>query len=79
MIDCTTAVKQLWNFIELEMDGEDRDQMEEHLDFCKRCCGELEFAEEMREVLKSAAGPKLPDDAANRLGQFIDEIEEHGE
>ena len=79
MIDCTTAVKQLWNFIEQEMDGEDRNQMEEHLDFCKRCCGELEFAEEMREVLKNSAGPKLPDDAAIRLGHFIDEIEEHGE
>ena len=75
MIDCTTAVKQLWDFIELEMDGDDKANMEEHLAFCKRCCGELEFAEELRGVLKSAAEPTLPQDAASRLGRFIDEIE----
>jgi anti-sigma factor (TIGR02949 family) len=79
VIDCSTAVEQLWDFIEHAMGGEDRAKMEEHLAFCKRCCGEVEFAEELRVVLKGAAGPKLPDDAATRLGRFIDEIEEHGE
>lgn len=78
MIDCTTAVKQLWDFIEQELEGDDETKMEEHLAFCKRCCGEVEFAEELRDVLKDAAGPKLPDDAAIRLSEFIDNIEEAG-
>lgn len=78
MIDCTTAVKQLWNFIEQSMEADDRNQMEEHLAFCKRCCGELEFAEEFQEMLKGAASPELPDDVGSRLSRFIDQIEENG-
>lgn len=78
MIDCTTAVKQLWAFIEREMEDDDKASMDEHLNFCKRCCGEVEFAEELRDVLKTAAGPKLPEDAAVRLGDFIERLEERG-
>ncbi len=76
MIDCSTAVRQLWVFIEQEITSEDKAKMEEHLAFCKRCCGEVEFAEEMRDVLKGAAKPGVPDDAAARLSHFIDGIEE---
>jgi anti-sigma factor (TIGR02949 family) len=79
MIDCNTAVEQLWDFIERELGEDDKSKMEEHLAFCKRCCGELEFAEELRVVLKSAARPDLPDDTADRLTQFIDSLEEGGE
>ncbi len=78
MIDCSTAVKQLWDFIEQELEVDDEAKMEEHLAFCKRCCGEVEFAEELRDVLKDAAGPNLPEDAAARLSDFIDNIEEAG-
>lgn len=76
MIDCTTAVQRLWNFIELELDESDREEMDEHLAFCRRCCGEVEFAEELRTFLKDAAGPALPSDAADRLTHFIESIED---
>ena len=75
MIDCTTAVRQLWDFIERELPVDDQERVEEHLAFCRRCCGEVEFAEELRSFLKGAARPTLPEDAEARLNQFIDEIE----
>ena len=77
MIDCTSAVRRLWNFIELELPDHERDEMEEHLAFCRRCCGEVEFAEELRAFLKDSARPALPTDAEARLNQFIDAIEKH--
>lgn len=76
MIDCTSAVRRLWNFIELELPEAERDEMDEHLAFCRRCCGEVEFAEELRTLLKDFARPGLPPDAAVRLGEFIDSIED---
>ncbi|MEX1043187.1 MAG: zf-HC2 domain-containing protein [Acidimicrobiia bacterium] len=75
MIDCTSAVRRLWNFIELDLPEAERDEMDKHLAFCRRCCGEVEFAEELRVLLKDSAGPELPPDAAVRLGEFIDSIE----
>ena len=76
MIDCTSAVQRLWNFIELDLPEAERDEMEEHLAFCRRCCGEVEFAEELRTFLKDSARPALPEDAETRLSDFIDMIEE---
>lgn len=75
MIDCTSAVKRLWDFIELRLDAPQKTEMEEHLAFCRRCCGEVEFAEELRSFLKESSGPTLPPEAADRLNQFIDTIE----
>jgi anti-sigma factor RsiW len=76
VIDCSTAVRQLWDFIEQDLNEEDQTLVEEHLAFCRRCCGEVEFAEELRTFLKSAARPLLPEDAEARLSEFIDTIEE---
>ncbi len=78
MIDCTTAVTQLWDFVERELDAGDKANIEEHLAFCRRCCGEVEFVEELRSFLKDAARPGLPLDAEQRLGQFITDLEESG-
>lgn len=75
MIDCTTAVSQLWDYLEKEVDESQREGMEEHLAFCKRCCGEVEFADELRGVLKKAAEPRIPDEVAEKLESFIEEIE----
>jgi anti-sigma factor RsiW len=74
VIDCSSAVRRLWDFIERQLPTVENQEMEEHLAFCRRCCGEVEFAEEMRTFLKDSAGPSLPDDAATRLLEFIDTI-----
>lgn len=76
MIDCTSAVRRLWKFIELELPDAERDEMDEHLAFCRRCCGEVEFAEELRTLLRDSASPSLPPDAAVRFDDFIETIED---
>ena len=79
MIDCTTAVTQLWDFVERELDASDKAKVEEHLAFCRRCCGEVEFVEELRAFLKDAARPALPAGAEQRLSQFITDLEGSGQ
>lgn len=79
MIDCRTAVAQLWDFAERQLDTADSAKVEEHLAFCRRCCGEVEFVEELRTFLKDAARPDLPPEAERRLERFIADLEESGQ
>lgn len=76
MISCSDAVQQLWDYLEDGLDEVDQGRVEEHLAFCRRCCGEVEFAEALRDVLRSAARPHLPDDVEGRLVSFLEHLEE---
>jgi anti-sigma factor (TIGR02949 family) len=67
MISCTEAVRQLWEYLEDDVGAQDRAAVEEHLAFCRRCCGELEFAEELRRILVSATEVELPTEVEDRL------------
>ena len=51
MITCAEAVRQLWDYLDGVVDDSRRELVEEHLAFCRRCCGELEFAGELRAFL----------------------------
>jgi anti-sigma factor (TIGR02949 family) len=53
MIRCSEAVRQLWQYLEGELPEEDRAKVDEHLAACLRCCGEAEFANELRRFLAS--------------------------
>jgi anti-sigma factor (TIGR02949 family) len=74
MITCAEAVRQLWDYLDGAVDDSQREQVEEHLAFCRRCCGELEFAEELRAFLTSHAQDELPPDIHARLRATLDEL-----
>jgi mycothiol system anti-sigma-R factor len=75
MITCAEAVKQLWAYLDGELPVESRAAVEEHLSFCRRCCGEAEFAEELRAFLAREAADDIPDDVRRRLLTTLDELE----
>lgn len=70
MISCADAVRQLWAYLEQELSATDRALVEAHLDVCRRCCGEVEFADELRRFLAQTP-PELPADVRRRLEGFI--------
>lgn len=74
MITCREAVRRLWDYLEDEVSRDDRAAVEKHLAFCRRCCGEVEFAEELRGVLAAAAPVELPPDVHTRLTGVLDEL-----
>lgn len=74
MISCTDAVKQLWDYLDGAVTESDRHAIEEHLDVCKRCCGEVEFADELRKFLEDQGSDELPPDTKQRLTAFLEEI-----
>lgn len=76
VITCSEAVEQLWAFLEHELDHQDEQAVEAHLAFCRRCCGELEFAKHLRRLLARRGSTDLPAEVRARLDRFVDELAE---
>lgn len=74
MISCSDAVTRLWDYLDGTVGEADRHAIEEHLDVCERCCGEAEFADELRRFLETHAYEELPSDARNRLTNSLEQI-----
>lgn len=75
MITCAEAVRQLWDYLDGLVDESQRQSIEEHLSFCRRCCGEVEFAEELRRFLAEHPESDVPQEARERLLATLDELE----
>lgn len=75
MISCSEAVSQMWELLDGAVEEPDRRAIEEHLQFCRRCCGELEFAQELRGFLASQAAAEIPSAVLERLSSTLDELE----
>lgn len=75
VIRCREAVERLWAYLDDELDEADHRAVEEHLRFCLRCCGEVMFAREVRQVLATRSRPNVPGDVRERLEGFIDQLE----
>jgi mycothiol system anti-sigma-R factor len=75
MITCAEAVRQLWEYLDGELPEQDRAAIEEHLGFCRRCCGEVEFAHELRGFLARGAAEEIPAEVRARLIATLDELE----
>ena len=78
MISCEEAVGRLWDYVEHTLEAEDRQQIDDHISVCRRCCGEADFAGELRGFLGTHAAGRLPDDARLRLETFLDELDPAG-
>ena len=76
VITCGAAVEQLWAFLDHELDDRDQRAVEAHLAFCRRCCGEMEFATHLRRLLATKGTGELPGEVRTRLDRFIDELAE---
>lgn len=71
-LPCSEAVRQLWDYLDHAISPEDQEKVEKHLSFCRRCCGELEFAKEMRAFLASSTVEDIPPHVKERLERFVE-------
>lgn len=74
MINCASAVERLWAYLDQELDDEDSAEVEAHLAFCRRCCGELEFAKHLRRLLADQDAGRMPAAMRARLDRFIEDL-----
>lgn len=77
MIRCSDAVRQLWQYLEDELPDQDRAKVDEHLAACLRCCGEAEFAAELRRFLVIHGQEEaIPDAVRQRLLTTLESLPE---
>lgn len=74
MISCSEAVRQLWEYLENELPDGDRQDVHEHLRACLRCCGEAEFAGELKGLLAAHGGEELPEHVRTALLSTLDSL-----
>jgi len=79
MISCRDAVHRLWRFLDGDLEPGEAQRVEDHLDQCVTCCGELEFSRELRKVLDAQRTADLPLAVRERLDQFVDHLDDVGE
>ncbi len=71
LIPCSEAVRQLWEYLEHAVSPEDQEKIDQHLSFCRTCCGELEFATGLRQLLASQGAEEFPPHVKARLQRFM--------
>jgi anti-sigma factor RsiW len=76
MIACHDAVERLWSYLDRNIDGAQEDELEQHLGLCRHCCGELEFAKQVRSKLASSADTPLEATAREQLQKFAQRLGE---
>jgi predicted anti-sigma-YlaC factor YlaD len=74
LIPCREAVRQLWDFLDGGISPVDHHQVAEHLAFCRRCCGELEFVAHLRDLLASQSADELEPQTIQRLERFVERL-----
>jgi mycothiol system anti-sigma-R factor len=74
MITCSEATRHLWEYLDATADQATRDTIEEHLARCRACCGELEFARELRRFLASSVRDEVPAAVLRRLNETLEEL-----
>ncbi len=72
MINCKEAVARLYAYLDRNLGRGSEAEVEEHLKLCRHCCGELEFAKQVRGLLRRpGAVHDVTPDVARRIEAFL--------
>jgi anti-sigma factor RsiW len=66
-IDCATAVRRLWDYLDGRLTPIAHDEVEAHLATCQKCPPHFVFAERMKRSLAGATTPAMSSDDEARL------------
>jgi mycothiol system anti-sigma-R factor len=72
MIDCSEAVRRMWAYLDHVLADRPVAEFEAHLDTCQRCCGELEFSRQLREMVAAIdTQPAIPPELRARVERLL--------
>ena len=71
-VDCTSAIHQLYVYLDGELTEERRVQISEHLDYCGPCADAAVFEAELRVVIANRCKDHVPGSLRERIAQLIE-------
>jgi anti-sigma factor (TIGR02949 family) len=70
-IDCEQALARIFELIDHELKGEEREAMAQHLDTCKSCFSRVEFERRLKSRLKSLRDAHTSDGERARIEKLL--------
>jgi len=75
MIKCEEVLKQLYDYIDRELDDNLRSEIEEHLKLCKYCCRHHDFEIQLKELVqRSCFEKKAPAFLKNKITDLLSDV-----
>jgi mycothiol system anti-sigma-R factor len=72
MRDCEDVLKELFNFIDNEMDGTSAAEIKAHLDLCRPCLDRVEFEKVLRQHCREKTNHFCPGKLKDRIKKLIE-------
>lgn len=76
--ECNDAVHRLYHFLDGELTGEKRAEIQRHLDECLPCLEAFDFEAELRIVIAQKCRDQVPESLRLRIAQAIHHEETFG-
>ncbi|HER34860.1 MAG TPA: mycothiol system anti-sigma-R factor [Halothiobacillaceae bacterium] len=70
-IDCAEVMRQLFEYLDGEVDAVSRSEIMHHLDDCRSCFSRVEFEKALKEKVKQASRGTAPDSLRQKLDVLI--------
>jgi len=78
--DCEHVLRQIELYLDGELVGVERVEIERHLEGCGGCTGHSEFQQRLKEMLRAKCGcDSVPDALVERIRSVTVQIHHHGE
>ena len=72
MADCNETLRELYQFIDGELDEAARKHIQGHLDDCSPCLAAYDFEAELRLVVRNRCVDQVPDTLRRRIAEAIE-------
>jgi anti-sigma factor (TIGR02949 family) len=70
-IDCEQALRHLFDFIDHELDDDERDAMQRHLATCRSCFSRANFENRLKDKLRELRRDEPGEDASERIKRLL--------
>ena len=70
-IDCEQALRKLFDFIDHELDADERDAMQRHLSTCRSCFSRANFERRFKDKLHELRHDEPGQDAEERIRRLL--------
>ena len=70
-IDCDEVMRQLFDFLDGEVDEKADDEIHHHIDECRSCFTRVEFERVLKERIRASKDETLPDSLQNRITDLM--------